>query len=95
MNIDKKMLKRYVTEKIDPDYLDEYYTQVENFQSAIARASSLSYAAGIADFDSVNNFEKDSKDVGAENSNLEQARKAIGETKGSIDLIVKFLSLES
>ncbi len=94
VNIEKKMLKRYVVEKIDPDVLDEYYTQVENFQNAISRASSLSYAAGIADFDSVNNFEKDSK-VSEENSNLEQARKAIGEAKTSIDQIVQYLTLES
>lgn len=100
VNVDKKMLKRYVVDSrifLDPDILDEYYTQVENFQNAISRASSLSYAAGIADFDSVNNFEKDSKkeDGLEENSNLEQARKAIGEAKVSIDLIVQYLTLET
>ena len=96
VNVDKKMLKRYIVDsKVDPDVLDEYYTQVEIFQNAISRASSLSYAAGIADFDSVNNFEKDSQNTLEENSNLEQARKAIGEAKSSIDLIVQYLTLES
>ena len=98
VNVDKKMLKRNVVDEkiVDPDVLDEYYTQVENFQNAISRASSLSYAAGIADLDSVNNFDKkDSQNILEENSNLEQARKAIEEAKSSIDLIVQYLTLES
>ena len=92
VNIEKKMLRSAVVEKVDPDVLDDYYTQVENFQNAISRASSLSYAAGIADFDSVNNFEKETKgSPSQENSNLEQARGAIIEAKASIDKIVTFL----
>ena len=92
VNIEKKMLRSAVVEKVDPDILDDYYTQVENFQNAISRASSLSYAAGIADFDSVNNFEKETKgSPSQENSNLEQARGAIIEAKASIDKIVTFL----
>lgn len=96
MNIDKKMLKRVVVDQLDPDVLDEYYVQVENFQNAISRATSLSYTAGVADFDSVNNFDKESlenknNNGDGDNSNLEQAKKAIGEAKVSIDLIVSFL----
>jgi hypothetical protein len=59
----------------------------EKFTQAISRASSLSYAAGVADLDSVNNFEKDS-DYRNENSNLEQARQAIVEAKQSLDQIL-------
>ncbi len=112
VNVDRKMLKRNVVDAyVDPDFLDEYYVQVENFQSAISRASSLSYAAST-DFDSVNNFEKgekenskkekDGSDSGAleqskslsDNSNLEQARRAISEAKDSIDVIVSILVAE-
>lgn len=106
VNVDKKMLKPIVVDRIvnnnnnnnnvDIVDLDEYYTQVENFQNAISRASSLSYAAGIADFDSVNNFDKGSQgSPGQENSKFEQARKAIGEAKISIDKIVSFLTLDT
>ena len=67
VNIEKKMLKSTVVDNINFNIvdLDEYYTQVENFQNAISRASSLSYAAGIADFDSVNNFDKGPSSPGA------------------------------
>lgn len=96
VNVDKKMLKRAVVDTLDPDVLDDYYAQVENFQIAISRASSLSYAAGTADFDSMNNFDKESKgSPSQENSNLEQSRKAIGEAKISIDQIVSFLATKS
>lgn len=79
-------------DKLDPDVLDEYYSSVENFQNAVSRASSSSYAAGTADFDSMNNFEKGTKgSPSKENSNLEQSRKAIIEAKDSIDIIVKYL----
>jgi hypothetical protein len=56
----------------------------------MAKASSLSYAAGVADFDSVNNFNKEDQ-VTNSNSNLEQSRLAIKEAKSSLDKIVGFL----
>ena len=64
--------------------------EMESFQQSMARAASLSYTAGIADFDSVNNFAKDDKNR-KEDSNLEQARRAIVDAKTSLDHMVGML----
>jgi hypothetical protein len=104
VNIEKRMLRRTVVDSfVDPDDLEDYYSQVEVFSQAISRASSLSYAAGSADFDSMNNFAKGERGSSAggstnggetDNSNLEQARKAIVEAKTCIDRIVSLLSTD-
>jgi hypothetical protein len=60
----------------------------EAFSQAISKARSLSYTAGVADLDSVNNFSKDDADKINKNSNLEQTRAAIGEAKSNLDRIV-------
>eukprot|EP00542_Grammatophora_oceanica_P013050 CAMPEP_0194029894 /NCGR_PEP_ID=MMETSP0009_2-20130614/3528_1 /TAXON_ID=210454 /ORGANISM="Grammatophora oceanica, Strain CCMP 410" /LENGTH=237 /DNA_ID=CAMNT_0038669713 /DNA_START=57 /DNA_END=770 /DNA_ORIENTATION=+ len=73
----------------DPDRLDEYVTASEAFSQALAKATSLAYAAG-QDFDSQNNFEKGDSDRN-DNSNLEQSRRAIEEAKKAIDGIVGML----
>ena len=65
--------------------------EFENFSQALSKASSLSYAAGIADFDSVNNFAKEDVDNTNANSNLEQSREAISQAKGHLDKIVAML----
>ena len=70
--------------------------ELESFSQAYSRASSLSYAAGIADFDSVNNFSKeDAADKGgaddASSSNLYQSKVAIQQAKASLDVIVTLL----
>jgi len=62
VGLEKRMLSRGkggVVDFVDPDMLDDYYSEVESFSRAISRASSLSYAAGMADLNSVNNFAKD------------------------------------
>lgn len=80
VGIEKRLLKKSVVDKVDPDNLDEYFAAAESFSQALSRASSLSYTAGVSDFDSVNNFAKDdSRNLGEDGSNLEQARKAIDE----------------
>ena len=121
VGIEKKLLKRNVVDCIeDVDLLDDYFGQVETFSQSLSRASSFSYAAGIADFDSVNNFakveivgtdangnpststttslsssdssNKEGKDKQqGEDSNLEQARKAIMEASQCLDNIVSIL----
>jgi hypothetical protein len=58
------------------------------------KASSLSYTAGVADFDSINNFAKEDSDSTNENSNLAQARRAIVESKDSLDLMIAMLQKE-
>ena len=131
---EKRMLKRIVTEKIDPDNLENYYNgtfpflilqhpkqiywknvliyvyiisslmflwcylrfyflEVDSFSQALSRATSLSYTAGVADFDSVNNFAKDSENnnnLGG-NSNLDQTKVAIKEANESLKNIVSIL----
>jgi len=125
VGLEKRMLSRSkggVVNFVDPDMLDDYYSEVESFSRAISRASSLSYAAGMADLNSVNNFAKDedpnaitptstATDMTAitptstatnatttptvqspDDTNLEQARTAVVDAKGSIDRILKFVS---
>ena len=83
---------------INPLSLYYYCAELETFLQAISRASALSYAAGAADFDSVNNFSKEEADSGkAEdngNSNLNQAKEAIVQAKTSLDVIVALLQRE-
>ena len=65
-------------DRVNPDFLDDYVTEIETIEQTLAKARSLSYTAGVADFNSVNNFEKDQiKAVLADNSNLEQTRLSI------------------
>jgi len=64
---------------------------MESFQQSMAKAASLSYTAGTADFDSVNNFEKERAGDRKEDSNLEQARRAIVEAKTSLDRMAGML----
>lgn len=93
VGMDKK-LKRGMDFLDDADDLDAYVAALENFSQAYSRASSLSYTAGVADFDSVNNFSKEEADSGkAEeaNSNLNQAKDAIRQAKMSLDAIVSLL----
>jgi hypothetical protein len=90
VNIDKRLLRRSVVDTVDVDDWEMYYSEVENFQRAISRASTASYAAGVADFDSMNNFQKGSqKDSG--DSNLDQAQSAIKEAKQNIASILSLL----
>eukprot|EP00559_Dactyliosolen_fragilissimus_P000743 CAMPEP_0184867732 /NCGR_PEP_ID=MMETSP0580-20130426/27568_1 /TAXON_ID=1118495 /ORGANISM="Dactyliosolen fragilissimus" /LENGTH=277 /DNA_ID=CAMNT_0027368167 /DNA_START=57 /DNA_END=890 /DNA_ORIENTATION=- len=92
--IDKRILNRKTIDSLDPDYLDEYIAEAESFSEAMSRALSLSYTAGMSDFDSVNNFSKDDNNAVNENSNLEQSRKAITEAKQSIDKLLLLLVKE-
>ena len=67
-------------------------TELEKFSQAYSKASSLSYAAGIADFDSVNNFSKDdAQEDRNDNSNLAQTKEAIAEAKACLDKLVVML----
>lgn len=75
---EKRLLRQTVVERVDPDSLDDYFSSVEQFSQSLSRASTLSYAAGTADFDSMNNFAKGDESNG-DGSNLEQARHAIEE----------------
>jgi hypothetical protein len=64
--------------------LSHSFLEMEAFSTSMSKAASLSYTAGMADFDSVNNFAKEDF-TKKEDSNLEQARRAIVEAKTSLD----------
>ncbi len=66
------------------------FEAVENFSQSLSRASTLSYAAGTADFDSMNNFVKGDENNG-DGSNLEAARQAIEEANASLKKAVTFI----
>jgi uncharacterized protein YukE len=93
VGIEKKL--RTAFDRVDPDYVDDYVSELELFSQSLAKASSLSYMAGTADFDSINNFDKASASSKAtsrnQGSNLEQSRRAIQECKTSLDRILGLL----
>ena len=61
VGIDKQLRKGL--DFIDPDDLENYVNEIENFSQALSRASSLSYAAGIADFDGKDFFSSSSSSL--------------------------------
>ena len=78
-----------------PSISDEYssISEFEEFSRLYSKATFLSYAAGVADLDSVNNFSKDeaSEANRDEGSNLQQTKQAIAEAKGNLDRIISLL----
>lgn len=64
--------------------------ETEAFSQSLARSSALSWFAGHADFESMNNFAKGEQEV-REDSNLEQSKRAIVEVKASLDKVITFL----
>lgn len=93
VNLEKKLLKKSLVEQVDPYNLDYYFSAVETFSQEMAKANSLSYTAGIADFDSVNNFAKGEADVNEGNSNLEQARRAIEEANKALKIASSLIAV--
>uniref|UniRef100_A0A7S3PWG6 Uncharacterized protein n=1 Tax=Chaetoceros debilis TaxID=122233 RepID=A0A7S3PWG6_9STRA len=90
VNVDKRLLRKNVVELVDPDFLDDYFVDVEIFQVTLSRASTATYAAGMSDLDAINNFEKGQQRVESD-SNLEQARRAIIEARDCVQRLVKIL----
>lgn len=84
VGIEKRLLKKSVVDVVDPENLDEYFSAVESFSQELARATSLSYTAGVSDFDSINNFAKEDKILNEDGTNLEQARRAIDEANSHL-----------
>lgn len=94
VGIEKRLLKRSVVNEVDPDELETYFEYTEQFSAALSKASSLSYMAGVADFESVNTFAKGSDSEvsnGEGNSNLDQSKRAIGEAQTYLGKIVALL----
>ncbi|KAL3806427.1 hypothetical protein ACHAXA_009625 [Cyclostephanos tholiformis] len=87
---EKRLLRKTVVERVDPESLDEYFSAVEIFSQSLSRATTLSYTAGTADFDSMNNFAKGDENI-SNGSNLEQARQAIEEATFALKKAVALL----
>ena len=88
-----KVVKKSLSFVEDSDDLDAFVQASEALQQALSKADSLSYAAGIADFSAINNFDKaDEQMILASNSNLEQARIAIQDAVDNLNRILSILS---
>jgi hypothetical protein len=77
----------------DDGALEEEYVQVmEEVQSAISKADSMSYAAGVSDLSSINNFEPgDESNVLESDGNLRETKLAIEAAVAGLDRIVELL----
>lgn len=93
VNLEKRLLKKNVVEHVDPDRLDDYFAAVETFSQEMAKANSLSYTAGMADFDSVNNFAKGEANIEESKSNLDQARLAIEEANKALKVASSLIAV--
>jgi hypothetical protein len=88
----EKNLRKALDLVVDPDKLDVYVQGIEDVQQSLAKATSLSYMSGVADFNAVNNFKKDDiPRVLSSDSNLEQARGAIRVTVQGLNEILALL----
>lgn len=87
----EKQMKRAL-DRVKPDNLDDFVVEIERIEQLLSKARSLAYTAGVADFNSVNNFEKDqTQAVLANNSNLEQSRQSIQQIVDGLKKIETFL----
>lgn len=92
VGLEKSLRKALLLDLVHPDNADVYVQTIEDVQQCLSRAASLSYTAGVADFNSVNNFkEEDISRVLSSDSNLEQARVAIQLTVKGLNEILALL----
>eukprot|EP00978_Attheya_sp_CCMP212_P018805 scaffold51957_cov55-Attheya_sp.AAC.3 len=99
VQLEKKMLNPQLVDSLldtmeDPSGMEDYFANVETFSQAISRASSLSYMAGTADFDSMNNFAKGENNK-AGTSNLDQSKVAIAEARDALGYIIRLIPVKS
>lgn len=94
VSIEKRLLKKDVVNRVNSENIDDYFTFAESFSQALSRANSFSYAAGVSDFDSMNNFAKDDTKLDEDGSNLSQAKKAIEEANSDLKKAVAMLDSE-
>uniref|UniRef100_A0A7S2Y1T1 Uncharacterized protein n=1 Tax=Entomoneis paludosa TaxID=265537 RepID=A0A7S2Y1T1_9STRA len=91
VGLEKKL--RSALDLVDPDNLDDFVQIMENVEQALAKAKSLSYTAGVADFAAVNNFKEAEKGLMlSSDSNLEQARQSIAVVVEGLDKVLPLIS---
>ena len=95
VNMEKHLLNPNILSMVeDPE---QYMDSVEQLLQVLSKAKSLSYTAGVADFDSVNTFAKGSDaDIlnGSGNSNLDQTKRAVGEARALLENILSLIANE-
>lgn len=89
-----KNLRKAIEVLDDPNRFDEFIQASENLQQALSKADSLSYAAGVADFNAVNNFDKESiQTVLGSNNQLAETKRAIADAVQYLDQILSILDI--
>jgi hypothetical protein len=79
-------------EQVDGDAVDEYLQLMEQVQSDLSKADSLSYTAGVSDLSSINNFDRNVEEsVLSSNGSLQEAKGAIQEALSGLRRIVLLL----
>jgi hypothetical protein len=74
------------------DALEEYLQLMEEVQSALTKADSFSYSAGVSDLSSINNFEPGSEATVLESSrNLRETRRAIQSAIAGLNRLAELL----
>ena len=91
VGVEKRLLRKNVVERVDPDSLDDYFAAAESFSQELSRSNSFSYSAG-SDFDSINTFAKEEIPESSSNSNLEQARRAIANANDSLKKALSYVN---
>lgn len=97
VGLDKKIRQALALVVVDDDdnnmdNLETFVQASEALQQALAKADSLSYAAGVADLGSLNNFDKaDIDKVLASNSNLEEAKSCIQDAVDNLNQILSII----
>jgi hypothetical protein len=86
-----RALKRGL-EQVDGGAVDEYLQLMEQVQSDLSKADSLSYTAGVSDLSSINNFDRNVEEsVLSSNGSLQEAKGAIQEALSGLRRIVLLL----
>ena len=85
---DKRLLRSYIVEMVNPDSLDDYFAASESFSQAISRATSLSFLSGAQIRRMTTFLEGDESE---DNTNLEEARFAIQEANEYLKKAISFL----
>lgn len=93
VNIEKRLLRSNVVDRIDPDNLDTYFSSVESFSQLLSRAKTLSYSAGHNDFDSMNNF-VEGEESGGGSKILDETKVTIDEANQDLKRALSFIIQE-
>ena len=82
-----------VVDRVDPDYVDDYFEAVDRFTTELAGADALAYNAR-QDNDSQNTFKLGaSTSMGTGSRYLDQSKDAVYRVRDELDKIVRYLGI--